>query len=132
MDHAIISKGVPRPLPGFIRSPDLLSKTSSLRSGFRMVSCRRSKGTGLQSPALSLLKSLPGFFSLRFSHRFQRIAKAPLVMYSASPNDWGVFAFIYYFLKHAAATHDGFCRNRTFAQPMVDCVSLRLLTRRFF
>jgi len=26
------------------------------------------------------------FFTLRFSHRFQRIAKAQLIMYSASPN----------------------------------------------
>ena len=33
-------------------------------------------------------------FSLRFSHRFQRIAKAQLIMYSASPNDSGVVGII--------------------------------------
>ncbi|GEM_PF-2219484 len=29
MDHAIISKGVPRPLPGFVRSPDLYKRCCS-------------------------------------------------------------------------------------------------------
>ncbi len=57
-----------------------------------------SKGTGLQSPALSLLKSLPGFLSLRFSHRFQRIAKAQLILYQPSADGLGAIAVNSYML----------------------------------
>ncbi|HQE60424.1 MAG TPA: hypothetical protein PLA54_14640, partial [Spirochaetota bacterium] len=41
-----------------------------------------------------------GFFSLRFSHRLQRIAKAQLIMYSASPNGLGVCALMRFLPKH--------------------------------
>jgi len=37
-------------------------------------------------------------FSLRFSHRFQRIAKAQLIWCPTSSDDLGVVAFIHFFL----------------------------------
>jgi len=79
MDHARISKGVPRPLPGFADFFCLVTKETGERKRRRSVAAR--------------------LFTLRFSHRFQRIAKAQLIWYSASPNGLGVFSLIHPFLK---------------------------------
>ena len=38
-------------------------------------------------------------FSLRFSHRFQRIAKAQLIWYLPSADDFVIFAFIHLLLS---------------------------------
>ena len=38
-------------------------------------------------------------FTLRFSHRFQRIAKAQLIWYLPSADDFVIFAFIHFLLK---------------------------------
>ena len=38
-------------------------------------------------------------FSLRFSHRFQRIAKAQLIWYLPSADDFVIFAFIHFLLS---------------------------------
>ena len=61
MDHAIISKGVPRPLPGFAWSHAI-----------------RSKGTGLQSPAPPLLKSPPALYRFDFRTAFSGLRKLSL------------------------------------------------------
>jgi hypothetical protein len=44
-------------------------------------------------------------FTLRFSHRFQRIAKAPLIWYSASPNGLGIIFIKNYMLYKMADPH---------------------------
>ena len=93
----------------------IFPKTSSLESDFLHGSCNNikrafhalypvlpvsfvcvTKETGERKIRRSLAARL---ISLRFSHRFQRIAKAPLIWYSASPNDLGLFSLIHLFLK---------------------------------
>jgi hypothetical protein len=57
-----------------------------------MVSCDKIKRdrASVASPAPFEIPARS--LSLRFSHRFQRIAKAQLIWYSASPNGLGIIA----------------------------------------
>jgi len=67
MDHAILSKGVPRPLSGLPVSFVCVTKETGERKIRRSLAAR--------------------LFSLRFSHRFQRIAKAQLIWCPLSADD---------------------------------------------
>ena len=61
----------------FARESGILSKASPLLSCFAWCHAITSKGTALQSPALSLLKSLPALVAQKSPNRFQQIRPEP-------------------------------------------------------
>ena len=66
---------------------------------------RRESNADTKSISVGQRDPTPGFFTLRFSHRFQRIAKAPLIWYLPAADGLGVLTIIHHFLKHTAAPH---------------------------
>jgi len=70
--------------------------------GFAGFFCLVTKETGERKRRRSIAARL---FSLRFSHRYQRIAKAQLIWYSASPNGLSAIDINNYMLYKTADPH---------------------------
>ncbi len=90
MDHAIISKGVPRPLSVLPESQAYCIRLRLMNSLIAWSHAIRSKETGLQSPAPPLLKSPPALCRFDFRTAFSGLRKLSIFGIRLRRMVWGL------------------------------------------